>query len=198
MTTLARSRTSASYPASVTRLLQQAGQLEASFVALLGSGVVSGARVVDNGGLSVYVESTGTEFFHEGVLLTLASDQVFNGIFDDATTTVWGRVLRTAANPNNPADSDTYSLELDSTDDDSSPGTGFFRLAYVPAASGDIITVIDAADGKRVPVAQEWRTNKDAIAAGESLYVPSGEHALLLGPISVAGTLAVAGRVAIL
>lgn len=184
MSTLARARITG-YPVSTARTDQGLNQIEAFLLAVLGSGVASGGVVSSNSGLSVKVAS-GTVFAAQGVLLTLAADAIYNGCADDTLNTLWGRILRTAADPTHPADLDTYTLDLTSNTTDVTPGSDYFRLAKILMSGGALISIENACLGKQPRLLAPWGQQRRDLAAGEYQYVGAGEQWRWRGPLTLA------------
>jgi hypothetical protein len=185
MTTIARGNT-LQYLISTARTNQALDQLESFLLAALGSGVVSGGLVTTNGGLSIKVAS-GTVFAAQGVTLTLGADAVYNGCADNTVNTLWGRILRTAADPTHPADLDTYVLSLTSNTTDVTPGADYFRLAKITTLGGAAVHFQNACLGKFIKLLEPWRLNrKRDLAAGDQQYVGAGEQFRWRGPVTLA------------
>lgn len=123
---------------------------------------------------------------------------VYNGIPDNASSTMWARLSRAAANQAILSDPDTYSLTFQSNTTDVAPDASYFRLAKVITASGAILSILNAVPDKYVRLADPLVQGKTTIGAGETAYVPAGESRLVTGPLVVAGTLQVDGRLVIL
>lgn len=106
----------------------------------VGRGVVAGATVTDNGGLSVLFESTGTALFVGGLAWVLAADLPFNGLSDGVTNWVWGSIEVARRNQGNRTSLDTYTLKLQATVTSAVPDADhdWFLLVKVPTSGGAV------------------------------------------------------------
>lgn len=197
--TLARIHTAnAAYPFSLTRNNQALSQLEAFLASVVGYGVISGGGVIKTTGYGLRVLS-GAVFAAEGVLLTLSSNQDYNSLTAAAGTYyLWGKVLRTAANPANPTDSDTYTLSVTHGADGSTtpPSSQHFPLAIV-TADGSGVTAITDPVGKHLARASAGAV-RDWIGPNESVTLPAGyQWRVFGGELRVDGNLTVGGQIRI-
>lgn len=143
---LARQGTDYAKVYSLDRDNQLRAVLGSGFEGLLGSGILAGGRLADNGGLSVKLPS-GTVLMQGGVVYTLTSDAVYNGCSNGATNTVWVKIARTQGSQAARANLDTWALAFDKTTDGSVPdATGWINLGG-PVTSGGAITSINDPPG---------------------------------------------------
>lgn len=183
-------------PFSKARDDQLREQLEDAFEALIGFGIVSGGRIVDNGGASVYLES-GTIFFYNGVLYTLGSNVVYNGSADANLNTIWGRLVKTAASQSGDASRlllSTYAVSLTSNTTDIAPGADYKRMAFVRVESMDITGINNAPPGKTVRLTDPLRSGKNTVAATGASVIESDEAQVILGPATIGGAWGVYGK----
>lgn len=131
-------------PFSVVRNNQALDQLEATFEALVGHGVISGGVVSVTTGRTVKVPS-GTVFLVQGVLYTLAADATIT-LPASTTGTLYGQIVRTAANVDNKGDSDTYALSLVTA----APASGLYNtLVLFVTGLSSVTSLTEPASGKR-------------------------------------------------
>lgn len=181
---------------SRARSNQMRTELEDTWTNYNWNGVVSGGEITDNGGVSILV-GAGT-YVSEGVSHVEASTTTYNSLPSSGTSTVWGRVNRTAASQDNKDDEDTYDLGISHTTDDSSPGVGYFRLGYVVTASGDILSINNGGSGKRPLHLDPCFDGSTSVASGQAGSVPSGKTYVKYGTFTVTGTVGIFGRLVIL
>jgi len=175
---------------SLSRDNQRGAILGQALYRTLGAGVISGGVVEDATGLSARLVAP-TVLMVGGVAWLVSANVVYSSLIDGVTNTLWAIITKTAANQTDPSGwslLDTYALTLQATDDDDPPSAidGWFRLAYLPVASGAITGgnagIDNAPPGKYLgePLLSALRTNT---IQGRSAPVGLGVSAF-----SVAGT----------
>ena len=126
---------------SLTRDTQLRTQLETSFDAIHGHGVISGGYVTRTAAFAVEVAS-GTVLYAEGVALTLSVAAAYSSLVPGVCY-LWGVITRTAANPTLPAASDTYALTLTHNTTGSAPSTLHFLLAECNCRTAGMLAQTD-------------------------------------------------------
>lgn len=158
---------------SLARAIQPLSQLEDSLTALFGRGVVSGGVVTSPAAFTARVPS-GTVFFSDGYLLTLAADQDRSGLTASATNSLWGKITVTRANPANPDDADTYALTLTHNTTGSSPGAGYFLIAVLTTDGAGVTAIDNQPAGRWVRPIAPAKGTATATAGAATLNQPAG------------------------
>jgi hypothetical protein len=162
-------------PYSLVRDTQRASMLEWTWEALCGHGVFYGGRVTATTGFSLQVAS-GTIFHAAGVLLTLSAAATFTASGANRTLYLWGDVVRTAANQNNPGDSDTYALVLSQNETGDAPNPLSIPLAILTTGGAGITTIDNDPAGKYLTCCRTVVTLAD-----HDVQVPQFDTLYLIG-----------------
>lgn len=165
--------------------------LETGLHAALGAGVLAKGRVTKTAALAVEVE-TGTQFFTEGVALTLGSAAGYSGLAN-GTNYLWGLITRTARDRNTPTAVDTWALVL-SHGASATPATAqHILLAIITAAGGTITAIENAPAGKYLKGLAVAGQVRDTVAAGAVTAIDSGYQIAARNKMTIRGTAYVRG-----